>query len=190
VVAETAVSSQFITDKPGDVYFLDDSTDQDIRGGLDAYSAEFSFSIVRRESRKGHKAGALSNWLKTCGDKYDYVLVLDADQRVTPNSLEYLLRFFDDPDISFVQAPQYYSELSNVLSASVYIQQVPFLRVTMKGRQINNSAFNLGGGVVYRVKHLLEVGGLYEESVTEDVATSIIMHGRNLKSIYMDLPLI
>jgi cellulose synthase (UDP-forming) len=34
------------------------------------------------------------------------------------------------------------------------------------------------------------VRGLYEETVTEDVATSIIMHGRNLKSIYMDLPLI
>lgn len=190
MVAETAVSSQFITDKPGDVYVLDDSTDQDVRGELDAYSAEFGFSIVRRDSRKGYKAGAINNWLKTYGNKYDYVLVLDADQRVTPNSLEYLLRFFDDPDVSFVQAPQYYSELSNVLSASAYIQQVPFLRVTMKGRQMNNSAFSLGSGVVYRVKHLLEVGGLYEESVTEDVATSIIMHGRNLKSVYVDLPLI
>lgn len=190
MVAETAVSAQFITNKPEDVYVLDDSTDLDIREKLDTYSAEFGFSIVRRSDRKGYKAGAINNWLKTYGEKYDYVLVLDADQRVTPNSLDYIIGFFDDPSVSFVQVPQYYSELANILSASAYIQQIPFLRITMKGRHINNSAFSLGSGTIYKIKHLLEIGGFYEESVTEDIATSIIIHSKNLKSVYLDLPLI
>ncbi len=75
-----------------------------------------------------------------------------------------------------MQIPQYYSGLDTTIALSAWIQQIPFLRVIMRGRHMRNSAFSLGSGTIYRVKYLMDIGGLYEGSVTEDVHTSVMLH--------------
>lgn len=190
LVAETAVASKMALGELGDVYVLDDSTDENIKREVDRYAKELVFHVVRRGSRKGYKAGAVNSWLAKYGDKYDLFMILDADQRPMPGIFEHTLQFFDDPAVAFVQVPQYYSGLDNMISLSAYIQQIPFLRVTMRGRQARSTAFSLGSGTIFRVKYLKEVGGLYEGTVTEDIYTSALLHERGFKSVYVDLPLI
>lgn len=190
LVIQTAIAARIaIEELDGDVYVLDDSTDRSILAELDAYSKEYGFKIFRRGSRRGYKAGALNDWLKELGRHYDFLMILDADQRPLPGVFRYTLRFFDDPDVAFVQAPQYYSRLDTKVALSAHIQQIPFLRVVMRGRHLNGSAFCIGSGTVFRISHLMETG-FYEESVTEDIHTSLSLHERGYKSVYVDLPLV
>ncbi|WP_243675812.1 glycosyltransferase family 2 protein [Vulcanisaeta distributa] len=117
---------------------------------------------------------------------------MDADQRLLPGVFEHVMQFFDDPRVAFVQVPQYYSGgLDTAIALSAWIQQIPFLRVIMRGgRHMRNSAFSLGSSTIYRVRHLLSIGGLYEGSVTEDIYTSVMLHERGFRSVYVDLPFV
>ncbi|MEM2816334.1 MAG: glycosyltransferase [Candidatus Bathyarchaeia archaeon] len=190
IVLGTVIASKMAFKHLGDVYVLDDSTDEKIRKELDLYSEVYSFSIMRRDNRKGYKAGAVNTWLSRYGENYDLLVIMDSDQRPMPGFLNHVSRFFDDPDVVFVQVPQYYSNLDNTVTLSAYLQQLPFLRVVMRGRSVKRTPFSLGSGTVYRIKHLLSVGGLYEETVTEDIFTSLLLHERGYKSVYVDLPLV
>ncbi|MCX8178181.1 MAG: glycosyltransferase [Candidatus Bathyarchaeota archaeon] len=193
IVLGTAIASKMAVEGRGDVYILDDSTDEEIKKELDLYSRVYGFSVSRRNNRKGYKAGAINAWIAKHGGKYDLLVVMDADQRLMPGVFEHVLKFFDDPDVVFVQIPQYYSGLDNTVTLSAYIQQLPFLRVVMRGRSLRQTAFSLGSGTIYRVEHLRSVGGLYEKTVTEDIFTSILLHenrGKQFKSVYVDLPLV
>ncbi len=190
LVVQTAIAAGIsLEELEGDVYVLDDSTDQDILAELDAYSREYGFKVFRRGGRRGYKAGALNDWLREFGSQYDFLMILDADQRPLPGIFRYTLSFFDDPNVAFVQVPQYYSRLDTTVALSAHLQQIPFLRVVMKGRHVNGSAFCIGSGTVFRVKHIMETG-FWEESVTEDIHTSLHLHERGYKSVYVDLPLV
>ncbi|MEM2575089.1 MAG: glycosyltransferase family 2 protein [Sulfolobales archaeon] len=190
IVAETAIACKMVLGDLGDVYVLDDSTDDNIKRELDWFSRMYGFYILRRGERRGYKAGAVNNWLAKYGEKYDLLTIMDADQRLIPGVFEHVLQLFEDPEVAFVQVPQYYSELNNTVSLSAYIQLIPFLRVVMRGRQLKGSAFSLGSGTIYRIQHLKVVGGLYEETVTEDIFTSVMLHEKGYKSVYIDLPFV
>ena len=190
IVAETAAISMAAVENFGEVFVLDDSTDPEIRKRIDQYSAEVGFKVIRRASRKGYKAGAVNYWLKNYGNLYDFMIIMDADQRLIPGVFDYVMKFFDDPEVAFVQIPQYYSKLDTAVAIAAYIQQLPFFRVIMRGRHLKGSAFSLGTGTIYRIKHLISVGGLYEETVTEDIYTSLNLHESGYKSVYIDLPFV
>ncbi len=189
-VVQTAIAAKMAIEDKGDVYVLDDSSKEDIRAQIDEYSRQYGFTVFRREDREGYKAGAVNAWLKKIGRNYDYVMILDADQRPLPGLAATVLKAFKDPKTAFVQVPQYYSKVDNSLSMGAHLQLIPFLRVVMRARHINGSAFSLGSGTVFRVSHLLEVGGLYEKTVTEDIYTSILLHERGYRSEYLDVPLV
>ncbi|AGB05209.1 glycosyl transferase [Aciduliprofundum sp. MAR08-339] len=189
-VVQTAVAAKMAAEGYGDVYVLDDSTDDEIRKKLDEYAKEYEFIVFRRGSRKGYKAGAVNSWLRKHGESYDFMMILDADQRPMPGFAKHILSMFDDPDVAFVQVPQYYSRLDTTIALAAHLQLIPFLRVVMRARHINHSAFSLGSGTVFRIKPLMEVGGLYEKTVTEDIYTSILLHEKGYKSKYLDIPLV
>lgn len=190
LVVQTAIASKLALGDLGDIYILDDSTDEKIKEKIDRYSEEHGFIVIRRDNRRGYKAGAINNWLRKYGSNYELLMIVDADQRIVPGIFEKALPLFDDSDVAFVQFPQYYSDIDNTVALSAQIQQIPFLRVTMRGRDLNETAFSLGSGTIYRIRHLMEIGGLYEETVTEDIATSIRLHEKGYRSRYVDLPFV
>lgn len=190
LVLGTVIASKMTFKHLGDIYVLDDSTDEKIRKKLDFYSEVYGFYIMRRYSRKGYKAGAVNAWLSKYGKNYDLLVIMDADQRPMPGFLKHVIKFFDDPNVAFVQVPQYYSNLDNTVTLSAYLQQLPFLRVVMRGRSVKRTSFSLGSGTIYKITHLLSVGGLYEKTVTEDIFTSLLLHERGYTSVYVDLPLV
>ncbi len=190
LVAETASSADQSVSGLGDVYVLDDSTDPQIRKGIDEFSKIVGYKIFRRNSRRGYKAGALNDWLKHYGDEYDLLLVLDADQRPVPTLFYHALDYFKDESVAYVQIPQYYSNVRTKVGLAAYIQQIPFLRIVMRARHFKGSAFSLGSGTIFRISYLKEIGGFYELTVTEDVFTSLLLNEKGYRGVYLDVPLI
>ncbi len=190
MVAENAVTAGYSVWGFENVFILDDSTDLGKIQDLKIISEKTGFNLVRRNNRRGFKAGAINDWLKVWKDKYDYVFVLDADQRPIPGSLDKVMTFFTEDNLAYIQFPQYYSRPETYLGLAAWLQQVPFLRVIMKGRNIRRTPFVLGSGVLMKIKPLMEVGGFYEKSVTEDIFTSVLLQEKGYKGRYVDFPAI
>src|SRR2546428_693988 len=72
---------------PCDVYILDDSSDPAKRMIVDRLAVEMGFRLLRRPNREAFKAGAINNWLRAYGSEYDYLVLLDADSALPPDSL-------------------------------------------------------------------------------------------------------
>ncbi|AHC51367.1 cellulose biosynthesis protein CelA [Sulfolobus acidocaldarius SUSAZ] len=188
IVKRTLISVKDAVNARGDVFLLDDSTDENISRELKKFCEKNNINYFHRKDRRGYKAGAINDALKRI-EGYDLVAIFDADQRPVQDFFKQVLPYFDDPQVAFVQVPQTYSENYSGISSGAKYQQEPFLRVIMRGRS-DRSAFSLGSGTVFRIQALREVGYLPENSITEDAAVSIKLHSKGYNSVYVDLPLI
>jgi len=169
----------------GEVWLLDDSTDQSIVKRLIPICNKLNVKFVHRSSRRGYKAGALNDAIAMIGDDFDYLTVFDSDQMPNPRFFNGIMDYFTNPKIAVVQVPQTYTNLSTNISHSAFFQQEVFLRKIMRARS-GSSAFILGSGFVARISAIKSVGGFYEESVTEDLATSIFLQSKGWEIVYVD----
>ncbi len=189
IVEGTLISVKTAVNSLGDVFLLDDSTNNGITNELRNFCDKNDVIYLHREKRRGYKAGAINDALKTISQKYDLVAIFDADQRPVEDFFKQVLPYFADSRIAFVQVPQNYSEINSGIALGAKYQQEPFLKVIMRGRSMS-SAFSLGSGTVFRISALKDIGYFAENSITEDAATSIKIHEKGYKSIYVDTPLI
>ncbi|AWR93402.1 glycosyltransferase family 2 protein [Acidianus brierleyi] len=189
IVEGTLMSIKTAIGNLGNVFLLDDSTNNKISTELKNFCNKNDIIYLHREKRRGYKAGAINDALKNISEKYDFVAIFDADQRPVEDFFKQVLPYFSDPAVALVQVPQNYSEINSGIASGAKYQQEPFLRIIMRGRSMS-SAFSLGSGSVFRISALKDVGYMSENSVTEDAATSIKIHEKGYKSIYIDAPLI
>lgn len=87
------------------VHVLDDGR----RATMQAVAQEEGVGYITRDNNVGFKAGNLRNAMEqTSGD---FILICDADTRPFPTLLERTLGYFRDPDVAFVQTPQWFYDL-------------------------------------------------------------------------------
>ena len=89
------------------VHVLDDGN----RLSMKRVSVEEGVNYITRDSNVGFKAGNLRNGMdQTTGD---FMVILDADTRPFPTMLENTLGYFRDPDVAWVQTPQWFYDIPN-----------------------------------------------------------------------------
>ena len=166
------------------VYLLDDSTKEDLQRGAQQLAEKYGCSYVHRVKRRGYKAGAINDLLKTIGEKY--LVIFDADQKPVPSFLKEIIPLLEeDETLAFVQTPQFYANTEHsVVARGAYYQQAVFYEYICEGKSTSNAMFCCGTNVVLRTKALREIGGFDEASVTEDFATSLRLHSKGWKSLY------
>ncbi|HEV2078959.1 MAG TPA: glycosyltransferase [Allosphingosinicella sp.] len=87
------------------VYVLDDGR----RDRMRQVAEEEGAGYITRDNNVGFKAGNLRNAMEqTSGD---FIVICDADTRPFPTLLEHTLGYFRDPDVAFVQTPQWFYDL-------------------------------------------------------------------------------
>ncbi|MDQ2812072.1 MAG: glycosyltransferase [Actinomycetota bacterium] len=152
---------------------------------IDTLAQELDVSCVTRSSGGGAKAGNIENARQLCGATGNSLLVIfDADQVAKPDFLLKTIPAFADTKVGWVQTGQYYANLNNPVSRWADDQQSMFYNVLCPGKAAVNAAFICGTNVVIRAAALDEIGGLPQDSVTEDFAASIAIHPR-WRSIYL-----
>ena len=160
-------------------WVLDDGRSDEVRDLAEELGARY----VRRLSPNGAKAGNLNHALSlTSGD---YFVVLDADFVPRPAFLYETVPFFADRDVAFVQTPQTYGNQHNVISRGAGYMQAVFYRYVQPGRNRFNAAFCVGTNVIFRRAAIDDVGGIYADSKSEDVWTSLLLHERGWRTIYI-----
>ncbi len=145
----------------------------------EALARRLHVQCVTRTQGGGAKAGNIEHARQVVGATGDALIVIfDADQQPKPEFLLQTIPPFGDPSLGWAQTGQYYRNLEQPIAAWANDQQALFYRVLCPGKAAQNAAFICGTNVVLRAAALDEIGGLPQDSVTEDFAASIQLHGR------------
>ncbi len=168
---------------PHRTWVLDDG-DSD---ALERICAEEGVGYLRRDGGAHAKAGNVNAALaRTAGE---FVVIFDADHVPEPNFLLQVLPHFQDRDVAFVQSPQSYTNRVNLVSTGSAEAQRIFYELVCPGKNHFNAAFCVGTNVMFRRAALDEIGGIATGSNSEDIWTSIELHRRGWKSIYVPVVL-
>lgn len=160
-------------------WILDDGHSDEVRD----LAAELGCHYVRRLSSHGAKAGNVNHAL-SLADR-EFFAIFDADFVPDPEFLVETMPFFVADDVAFVQTPQSYGNLHTVISRGAGYMQTVFYKFIQPGRNHFNAAFCVGTNVVFRRTAIDEVGGMYTDSKSEDVWTSLMLHEAGWRSVYI-----
>ena len=112
--------------------------------------------------------------------------MLDCDHVADPRMLEATLGHLTDPQVAFVQTPQYYANhRANRLAAAAWSQQALFFGAIARGKDALGAMFCCGTNVVFRRSALEAVGGFPEGSLTEDFQLSLRLHEAGWRTVYV-----
>ncbi|HEX6520285.1 MAG TPA: glycosyltransferase family 2 protein [Streptosporangiaceae bacterium] len=142
-----------------------------------------------RGSNEFAKAGSLNAGLKHTNA--EFVIVLDADHIVLPQFLERTLGYFDDPTVAFVQTPQSFYNTESFLfrraqgRAAGWWELRMFFHCALIAKNRWNSSFFCGSSAVLRRSALDDVGGFATSTLTEDIHTSLRIHAKGWRSLYV-----
>ena len=164
-------------------WILDDGRSDDIRD----LAAELGARYVTRLSSNGAKAGNVNHALSL--SSADYFAIFDADFVPKPDFLYETVPFFIDDNVAFVQTPQAYGNMHNMISKGAGYMQALFYRFVQPGRNSFNAAFCVGTNVIFRRHAINDVGGIHTDSKSEDVWTSLMLHERGWRSVYIPVTL-
>ncbi|MBF0121306.1 MAG: glycosyltransferase [Desulfobacterales bacterium] len=215
VVEDTITCFYNLTYPNKNLYFLDD-TRYDISWDTPEKMATYKKNVedlcerigVNLFRRKWHgaKAGMINDFIdfvegkekeefvfypyqeKKRKEKEKYLIVFDADMNPFPDFVEPLVSIMEtNPNIAFVQTPQYYSNFEfNRVARAAGLQQAVFYEYICEGKSQKDAMFCCGTNVIFRIDALVDVGGFDESSVTEDFATSLKFHTKGWSSGYLN----
>lgn len=176
---------------PVDVFVLDDSSDAGARNLVDEIALTRGYSVVRRPVRRGFKAGAINDWYRRWGSKYDFLVLLDADSFLPVDWVSEALRYAEHPANGRTAIFQGLINIWNFDTRFV-ATLAPMSRVGQfvweeKLANALDAVFCYGHNVLLRVSALREIGGLIEGYVSEDFATAIALADRGWHSRFLPL---
>lgn len=154
LVAETAIAARDIT-YPHRTWVLDDGNRPEMRRVAEEIGVGYLVRHSVWEGKDRHaKAGNLINAMyQTTGE---FMLILDADQVPRPQILDRILGYFRDPNVAFVQSPQWFK---NTPKGDPFGTDAPlFYGPIQAGKDGWNSAFFCGSNAVLRREALMQIG--------------------------------
>jgi cellulose synthase/poly-beta-1,6-N-acetylglucosamine synthase-like glycosyltransferase len=191
-VVERLINAICEIDYPKDkmeIQVLDDSTDETVQitGAIINEKKKLGFNIshIRRNSRKGFKAGALKEGLRIA--KGEYVAIFDADFVPKKDFLKRTLAFFNDEKVGMVQTR--WEHLNGNYSILTKAQALALDGHFVIEQTVRNKAgffinFN-GTGGVWKKNCIEESGNWQEDTLTEDLDLSYRAQLNGWKFIFL-----
>jgi cellulose synthase/poly-beta-1,6-N-acetylglucosamine synthase-like glycosyltransferase len=170
------------------VFVLDDSSSAVFRDRVDCFQREFpeKVSVVRREARKGYKAGNLNHALHEAAQGFPFFAVMDADERIPPNFLRDMAAQIKSGDYAFVQAnhapnPGQTEPFAKMMGQSI----LPFWSVLLATKPRYGFVPCVGHGVLIRRSAWEAVGG-FPEVASEDLAMSAQLLEKGMRGTFAE----
>lgn len=190
VILERTILAAKAIDYPNfAVWVLDDGR----RDWLRDYCLSVGVNHVTRSDNKGAKGGNINNGLKVSGEQTNapFVLILDADFAPQRQILKRIVGQFEDPSIGLIQTPQFYYNADpiqhNLLADDCWVDdQRIFFDVMQPSKDAWGAAFCVGTSCVVRRDALVLIGGMPQETVTEDIHVTYRLLQKGLKTRWLN----
>ncbi|OLZ11201.1 glycosyltransferase [Sulfobacillus thermosulfidooxidans] len=167
------------------VYICDDGNRPEIRD----LATKWHVQYLARPTHDHAKAGNLNYALAHSNG--DLILTLDADMIPKPIIVQDMIGYFTDPTMGFVQAPQVF------YNPDPYQHNLPFghlrnndqdyfMREMLPRRDRFQAVMYIGSNAMFSRKALAHIGGFVTGSITEDLATGLVLQAEHFRSAYCD----
>lgn len=182
----TAAASQRYPKDKFTVYVCDDGCRDEVRQLAEEYGAVWAV----REEHVHAKAGNLNNCL-THYASGELFLVLDADMIAKSTFLERTVGYFSDPTVALVQAPQVFYNPDPFQNNLQLYDAIPneqdfFMREVLTRRSAFNAVLNVGTNAVFRRSAIDAIGLIPVGTITEDMATSMLLQAKGFKTHFVN----
>lgn len=178
------------------VYVLDDGNREEVRDLAERLNCIY----LTRPTHELAKAGNINYGLAHSSG--EVIAIFDCDHIPVRTFLTETVGYFEDlrvapmvapkvaPMVAIVQTPHYFYNPDSFqrnlrLERELSNEQNLFFRVIQPGRDYYNSSFFARNSGLFRRKALEEIGGIQTLTITEDLHTSMVLHARGYKSIYV-----
>jgi cellulose synthase (UDP-forming) len=167
---------------PHTAYLCDEEDDVELK----EVCRKLGIVHVTRKSKINAKAGNINNALNTVA-KGELCLILDPDHVPHPDFLHEVLPYFEDPEIGYVQTVQgYYNQEHTIIARAAAQQSYQFYGPIMMGLNGLGAVPAIGANCVFRRIALDSIGG-HAPGTTEDMHTSMLLHAKGWKSVYVPI---
>jgi cellulose synthase (UDP-forming) len=186
IVRQTSVAAKNMNYPNFRVYILNDGkvAGKDNWQEVENLAEVLGIGVITRSIAGGAKAGNINNGLRHTSSAF--LAIFDADHVPDRDFLKKTMGYFFHPDVAFVQTPQYYKNYNqNLVTRGAWRQQELFFGAICKGKNATNSVFMCGTNMIFRREAIEEVGGMCETNIAEDFLTSLFVHAKGWKSVYV-----
>ena len=169
-----------------EIIAIDDSTDGKTTKLLrELQRSHKDFKLLRRDSRRGFKAGALNDALKASSG--DVIVIFDSDYRPKRDFLKKVVQpFLHSRNIAFVQTRwDYLNPTKNRISRVAMASYSAFHQCSMPIKEKLGTAIFCGTGGAIRKNVLEEAGGWNESSIGEDIDLTVRILNKGYKQAYL-----
>ena len=191
-VARRIIEQACKIDYPRDklqIQVLDDSTDGTTEIAADAVERArqqgFDIELIHRDNRRGYKAGALENGLKTA--KGEFIAIFDADFVPPPDIIKKCIDYFTDPKVCVVQTRWEHINRNDSLltqSQAIYLDGHFVIEHVARNRSGRFMCFN-GTAGIWRKSAIIDSGGWQHDTLTEDMDLSYRAQLRGWKFVFL-----
>jgi cellulose synthase/poly-beta-1,6-N-acetylglucosamine synthase-like glycosyltransferase len=172
-----------------DIQVLDDSTDQTQEVARDAVERQQALGVpityLHRGNRKGFKAGALQEGLKSAAG--ELIAIFDADFIPPADFLRRTAPYFTDPNIAMVQTRwSYVNRNHSKLTEVEAILLDGHFAIEHSSRFRSGLFFNFNGTAgIWRRSAIEDAGGWQHDTLTEDTDLSYRAQMRGWRFLYL-----
>lgn len=182
LVVSSALAAASLPYENKKVYICDDGKRDLLKLSAETLGIEY----ITRSDNEHAKAGNINHALSVT--QSDLVLLLDADFIVKPNLIKTALPYFQDEHIAMVQFPQafYNKDSFQILNEKFFNEQDFFMRYIEPELSERNAMIHIGTNALIRRSALEEIGGIPTSSITEDMATGILLQNAGYRTIFIN----
>lgn len=149
---------------------------------------EFGVHYLTRSNNEHAKAGNLNHAL--CNSQGELFAIFDADMIAKENFLTKTIPYFEDTQVAFVQTPQvFYNpdpfQYNLYFGESIPNEQDFFMKDIQQGRARFNAVLHVGTNAVFRRSAIEEIDGIPTGTITEDMATGMLLQAAGYKGIFL-----
>jgi len=173
-----------------EIQVLDDSTDEttDIVAEIVVEKQKEGFDIkqIRRADRKGFKAGALKEGLKTA--KGEFIAIFDADFQPKKDFLKKTLPFFSDENVGMVQTRwEHLNGNYSILTKAQALALDGHFVIEQNVRNKSGFFINFNGtGGVWKKSCIEDAGNWQDDTLTEDLDLSYRAQLNGWKFVFLN----
>ena len=165
-------------------WVLDDGDRPWVRELCETYGARYVQRAVHDHAKAGNINHALA-LLREEGNPAEFVAILDSDHVPLEGFLHETLGWFDDPSVALVQAPQAYFNEHAFDADGLSGEQGVFFHVLMVSRSGRRADPPWCGSTsIVRRAAIEQVGGIAQETITEDLHTTLKLLRHGWRSVY------
>lgn len=178
MIRETLTAMQAIT-YPHTTWLCDEADDPYLK----EICRQMGVRHVTRNNRRDAKAGNINNALQYATG--ELCVVMDPDHVPSPDFLDRVIPYFEDPDIGFVQIVQAYSNIGdNIIAKGAAQQTFQFYGPMMMAMNTYGTVQAIGANCTFRRTALDSIGG-HAPGLAEDMHTAMQLHAKGWKSVYV-----